>query len=144
MQYRPKLQLMPYLLLSCMGSAAHAQHDMDDLMELSPAQLSDISVSIASGTLKSLSHSAAVTSVITAEQIASMGATELHEILETVPGMHVTIQPVTNDYSYSMRGMRNDTNSEVLLMMNGTRFSVPQQGTHMAGMVIPVENIQRI
>ena len=113
-------------------------------MELSPAELGNISVSIASGTVKKLSHSAAVTSVITAEQITTMGATELHEVLETVPGIHATIQPVTGDYSYSMRGMRNDTNSEVLLMMNGTRFSVPYQGTHMAGMIVPVENIQRI
>lgn len=144
MRYRLQLQLMQSLLLSLMGSVAHAQHDMDDLMELSPAQLADISVSIASGTMKSLSHSAAVTSVITAEQIKAMGATELHEILETVPGMHVTIQPVTNDYNYSMRGIRNDANAEVLLMMNGTRFSVPYQGTHMAGMIIPVQNIQRI
>ena len=144
MQTPSKLQLLQYLLLSSISSIAHAQHDMDDLLELSPAELGDISVSIASGTPKSLSHSAAVTSVITAEQIATMGATELHEILETVPGIHATIQPVTNDYSYSMRGMRNDTNSEVLLMMNGTRFSTPQQGTHMAGMMIPVENIQRV
>lgn len=144
MRYRLQLQLMQSLLLSFIGGVAHAQHDMDDLMELSPAQLADISVSIASGTLKSLSHSAAVTSVITAEQIKAMGATELHEILETVPGMHITIQPVTNDYNYSMRGIRNEANSEVLLMMNGTRFSVPYQGTHMAGMIIPVQNIQRI
>lgn len=144
MHFRTSLPLLHSLLLGCMANIAHAQHDMDDLMALSPAELADISVSIASGTLKTLSHSAAVTSVITAEQIATMGATELHEILETVPGIHATIQPVTNDYSYSMRGMRNDTNSEVLLMMNGTRFSTPQQGTHMSGMIIPVENIQRV
>ncbi|QPK63151.1 TonB-dependent receptor [Methylomonas sp. LL1] len=144
MQNRLKLQLRRTLLLSCIGNYAYAQPSMDDLMELSPAELGDISVSIASGTAKALSHSAAVTSVITAEQISTMGATELHEILETVPGIHVTIQPVTNDYTYTMRGMRNDTNAEVLLMMNGTRFSVPQQGTHMAGMIIPVENIQRV
>ena len=144
MHYRVNLPLLHSLLLCCMTNIAHAQHEMIDLMALSPAELADISVSIASGTAKSLSHSAAVTSVITAEQISSMGATELHEVLETVPGIHATIQPVTNDYSYSMRGMRNDTNSEVLLLMNGTRFSVPYQGTHMAAMMVPVENIQRI
>lgn len=117
---------------------------MDDLLDLSPAELANISVSIASGTAKPVSQSAAVTSVITAEQITAMGATELHEVLETVPGMHVTIQPVTNDYSYTLRGIRNETNSEVLLLINGTRFSVPYQGTHMAGMIMPVENIQRV
>ncbi len=139
-----KLRLRYSLLFSCICRYAYAQHGMDDLMELSPSELADISVSIASGTAKTLSQSAAVTSVITAEQIATMGATDLHEILETVPGLHVTIQPVTNDYTYTMRGIRNDTNSEVLLMMNGTRFSTPQQGTHMAGMIIPVEAIQRV
>ncbi|MGR8930406.1 MAG: TonB-dependent receptor plug domain-containing protein [Gammaproteobacteria bacterium] len=117
---------------------------IDDLIELNPAQLGDIAVSIASGTARNLSQSAAVTSVITAEQITTMGATQLHEVLETIPGLHTTIQPVTNDYNYSMRGIRNDTNSEVLLMMNGTRFSTPQQGTHMSGMIIPVDAIERI
>lgn len=144
MRNRLKFPLMHSLLLNCIVSYAYAQQSMDDLMELSPAELADIPVSIASGTTKPLSQSAAVTSVITAEQIEAMGATELHEILETVPGVHAIIQPVTNDYSYTMRGMRNDTNSEVLLMMNGTRFSTPQQGTHMLGMMIPVEDIQRI
>lgn len=134
----------PSLLLSILGQPAFAEQTMNDLLDLSPAELANISVSIASGTAKPISHSAAVTSVITAEQISAMGATELHEVLETVPGMHVTIQPVTNDYNYTMRGMRNDTNAEVLLMLNGTRFSVPYQGTHMAGMIIPVENIQRV
>ena len=132
------------LILCMLGQAAHAEHTMNDLLDLSPAELANISVSIASGTTKLVAQSAAVTSVITAEQITAMGATELHEVLETVPGMHVTIQPITNDYSYTLRGIRNETNSEVLLLINGTRFSVPYQGTHMAGMIMPVENIQRV
>lgn len=143
MHYRIN-QTLIYLALNCFPQYAQAQHNIEELMELDPAQLAEIPVSIASGTPKSLSHSAAVTSVITAEQISTMGATDLHEVLETVPGLHATKQPLTNDYSFSLRGIRNDTNSEVLLLMNGTRFSVPQQGTHMVGMVIPVQNIQRI
>ena len=141
---KPKYAIWSALILFYMGPSARAQESLDELLALSPAELANVSVSIASGTAKPLSQSAAVTSVITAEQIAAMGATELHEVLETVPGLHVTIQPVTNDYNYSMRGIRNDTNAEVLLMMNGTRFSVPYQGTHMAGMIVPVQNIQRI
>ena len=34
-----------------------------------------------------------------------MGPTELNQILETVPGLHVRIQAITNDAVYSMRGM---------------------------------------
>ncbi|OAI14261.1 MULTISPECIES: TonB-dependent receptor plug domain-containing protein [Methylomonas] len=137
--------VVPAVLLCGLGQPAQGQdQSMTDLLELSPAELANISVSIASGTAKSVSQSAAVTTVITADQISAMGATELHEVLETVPGMHVSIQPVTNDYTYTMRGMRNQTNSEVLLMLNGTRFSIPYQGSHMAGMIVPVENIQRV
>lgn len=138
-------QLFGGLVLSTgVQTATHAQQNIDDLIELSPAELAEIPVSIATGTTRPVSQSAAVMSVITAEQIATMGATDLHEILETVPGLHVTIQPVTGDYNYTMRGIRNETNAEVLLMMNGTRFSLPYQGTHMAGMIVPVENIQRV
>jgi iron complex outermembrane receptor protein len=132
------------LLLACLCSPVLAEQSDPDFMELSPAELADIHVTIASGTSKPISRSAAVTSVITAEQISSMGATELHEVLETVPGIHATIQPVTNDYSYTMRGINNVTNAEVLMLINGTRFSVPYQGTHMAGMIIPLKDIQRI
>ena len=139
-----KRLLKPGLWLTLISQAANADKSMNDLLDMSPAELANISVTIASGTSKPIAQSAAVTSVITAEQIAAMGATDLHEVLETVPGMHVTIQPVTNDYSYTMRGIRNETNSEVLLMINGTRFSLPYQGTHMAGMIMPVENIQRV
>lgn len=144
MQRRLK-QLTSRVVLSIgLTTNAHAQQNLDELIELSPAELAEIPVSIASGTLRPAAQAAAVMSVITADQIATMGATDLHEVLETVPGLHVTIQPVTGDYNYTMRGIRNDTNAEVLLMMNGTRFSLPYQGTHMAGMIIPVENIQRV
>lgn len=144
MRTRLKQLISSILLSPTLDMPAYGQQNLDELIELSPAQLAEIPVSIATGTARPAAQSAAVTSVITAEQITSMGATNLHEILETVPGMHVTIQPVTGDYSYTMRGIRNDTNSEVLLLMNGTRFSTPYMGTHMAGMVIPVENIQRV
>ena len=83
-----------------------ADQTMDDFFFMSPAESANISVSIATGTAKPTYQSAAVTTVITAEQIKSMGATELHQMLETVPGLHVSIQAVTNDPAYSMRGIR--------------------------------------
>ncbi len=126
---------------------SHVNADSDkveELFALSPAELAAIPVTIASGTVKKLIHSAAVTSVITAEEIDSMGATDLHELLQTVPGMVVSIQPVTSDYIYSLRGINNSTGSRILFMMNGTRINVPYKGSIMAGMEIPVEAIQRI
>ncbi|MGR8997982.1 MAG: TonB-dependent receptor plug domain-containing protein [Gammaproteobacteria bacterium] len=117
----------------------------EDLMDLSLEQLAAIPVTtIATGTPKPVFQSAAVTSVITAEQIKSMGATQLHEVLETVPGVHATLQPVTGDYSYSIRGIRNAQNSQVLILLNGTRITTPINGTLMTGTELPIDAIQQV
>ncbi len=138
-------RLISLFMLWCLSVNVIAQEqDIDDLFSMSPAQLAEISVSIATGTAKPVFRSAAVTTVITSAQINTMGATDLHEVLETVPGLHATIQPVTNDYVYTMRGIKNATGAQVLLMLNGTRFNVPYKGSSMSGMEIPVEAIQRI
>ncbi len=118
--------------------------EMDHFFAMTPEQLANVTVSIASGTAKPAYHSAAVTTVITAEQIKIMGATELSQVLETVPGLHVRIQGVTNDPVYSMRGISNEVNAQVLIMLNGTRFSVPYKGSTMSGMELPVAAIQKI
>ncbi len=139
------LRLKLGIVLMCSSFKVMAiEQDMDDFFSMSPTELANISVTIASGTAKPAYKSAAVTTVITAQQIKIMGATELHQVLETVPGLHVSIQAVTNDPIYSMRGINNDVNAQVLFMLNGTRFSVPYKGSTMTGMALPVEAIQQI
>jgi iron complex outermembrane receptor protein len=117
---------------------------VDDYFAMSPAELAATPVTIATGTPILISQSAAVTTVITAEQIKSMGATELHEILGTVPGVHASMQAVTGDYHYSMRGIHNATNSEVLVLLNGTRVTSGYRGTVMVGLEMPIEAIQQV
>lgn len=133
--------LLAYLLIETARAAGGGDND---LFAMSPAELANVSVTIATGSAKPQAQAAAVTTVITADQIRTMGATELHEVLETVPGIHVSSKAVTHDYLYTMRGMRNDTNAQVLFMLNGTRFSTPHNGTFMSGMEIPVQAIQKI
>jgi len=140
---RLQLHIISIAFISAMCFSAVAE-EMDDFFEMSPEQLANIAVSIATGTAKPAYQAAAVTTVITAEQIKTMGATKLHQVLETVPGLHVRIQAVTNDPVYSMRGISNDVNAQVLVMLNGTRFSVPYKGSTMTGMTLPVEAIQKI
>ncbi len=142
-------RLILFIVTLCVGSfsvssVAQEEQEMDDFFSMSPAELANISVSIATGTAKPAYQSAAVTSVITAEQIKSMGAINLDQVLETIPGLHVSIQSVNNDPVYSMRGVRNEVNNQLLVMLNGTRFSVPYKGSAMQGMEIPVEAIQQI
>jgi iron complex outermembrane receptor protein len=115
-----------------------------DYFSMSPAELAATTVTIATGTPKAVFQSAAVTSVVTAEQIKSMGATELHEVLETVPGVHASLQSSTYDYSYSLRGIRNATNSELLMMVNGTRINTPFRGSTMSHFELPLEAVERV
>ena len=89
-------------------------------------------------------RSAGSTSVITEEQIKSMGAIELHEILETVPGIHASLQPITNDYNYTVRGIANQTNSQMLILLNGTRITSPFQGSTASSLDLPVAAIERV
>ncbi|MEQ1637987.1 MAG: TonB-dependent receptor [Methylococcales bacterium] len=134
------------IVCSVIAGSLHAAEEMDDFFDKSPLELAAIpvSVSIATGSPKSLAQSAGITSVITAEQIKSMGATELHEVLETVPGIHASVQSVTGDYHYTIRGIQNATNSELLILLNGTRITTPFRGTLMSGTELPVEAIQQV
>ncbi|MGZ8224816.1 MAG: TonB-dependent receptor plug domain-containing protein, partial [Methylobacter sp.] len=141
-----KIVIYYLAILFCSGLAvtqANAE-EVDDFFSMSPAELAAIPVAIATGTPKPIFQSAAVTSVITAEQIKSMGATELHEVLETVPGVHASLQENSYDYNYSIRGIRSGANSQVLMLLNGTRITTPFQGTLMTGTELPIEAIQRV
>ena len=131
--------------IGCLGSGiAIAENKVEDYFAMSPAELAETPVTIATGTSKPVFQAAAVTSVVTAEQIKSMGATELHEVLETVPGVHATLQPNTADYSYSIRGIRNAQNSQVLILLNGTRITTPFNGTLPTGTELPIEAILQV
>jgi len=120
------------------------ESDVDDFFALSPAELAAMPVTIATGTPKPVFQSAGVTSVITYDQIKAMGATELHEVLETVPGIHVGLQGSSFDYKYSVRGIGNNTNSQVLMLLNGTRITTPFRGTLTTGIELPIEAIERV
>ena len=138
------------VMLSCLvfsgvsSNSVWADSKVDDYFAMSPAELAEMPVAIATGTPRPVFQSAAVTSVVTADQIKSMGATQLHEVLETVPGVHASLLPNSYDYSYSIRGIANSANSEVLILLNGTRITTPFGGTLNAGTEIPVEAIQQV
>ena len=132
------------MMLAFSLTASYAADDMEDFFSKSPAELAAMPVTIATGTPKPNFRSAGSTSVITEEQISAMGATELHEIMETVPGIHTSLQPITNDYSYTVRGIANQTNSQMLILLNGTRITSPFQGSTASSLDLPVAAIERV
>ncbi|RZI43464.1 TonB-dependent receptor [Herbaspirillum sp. HC18] len=132
-------------ILAWQASDARAQSAEEDELALVYGDKS--TVSIATGTQQPLRRAPAVATVITAADIAAMGATDLDEVLETVPGVHVSRNPIIYTPVYVIRGIgaSGPTNPQVLLMQNGiplTSMYTGDKGNMWSGM--PVENIARI
>lgn len=102
-------------------------------------------VSIATGSQQSLRRAPAVATVITAQDIAAMGATDLDEVLETVPGIHVSRSVQGYSPLYVIRGIYSDYNPQTLVLQNGvpmTTMFIGNRGNAWYG--LPLENIARI
>jgi outer membrane cobalamin receptor len=102
-------------------------------------------VSIATGNLQSLRRAPAVASVVTAADIAAMGATDLDQVLETVAGVHIGRS--ANSYAplYIVRGVYSQQLPQVLVMQNGVPVTTLFQSNkgNLWGR-FPVESISRI
>ena len=102
-------------------------------------------ISIATGTQQPVAKAPAVASVITARQIKEMGATDLDQVLETVPGLHVSHDPFGYGSVYLFRGIYAQYNPQVLLLINGIPQTALFHGDRnliWAGM--PVQDISRV
>ncbi|CAM3886625.1 TonB-dependent receptor plug domain-containing protein [Roseateles saccharophilus] len=125
-------------------SAAYAQAPNDE-DELAQVYADKTTISIATGRPQALRRAPAVATVITAQDIATMGANDLDEVLETVPGLHVSRSNGAYSPQYLIRGVASDFNPQVLMLQNGvpmTTLYVGSRGIIWGG--LPVQNIARI
>jgi outer membrane receptor protein involved in Fe transport len=104
------------------------------------------SISIATGSKQLLRRAPSVASVITSEEIAAMGAKDLDQVLESVPGLHVSRSSIRYASTYVIRGVyTGQTNPQVLLLQNGIPTTTMYTGDKgYAWYGVPVENIARI
>jgi len=92
-----------------------------DLIDLPLEDFFDIQiVSEATGSKQIVSKAPAIVKVITAEDIKAMGATDLEEVLETVPELHVTRNTLANQPLYLIRGIYSSYNPEVVCLIDNT------------------------
>lgn len=113
--------------------------------ELALAYGDNSTISIATGSKQTLRHAPAVATVITARDIEAMGATDLDQALESVPGLHVSKSHVASKPIYSFRGIHTFQNSQVLMLVNGIPITNVFQGDRSqiwGGM--PLENVARV
>ncbi|MBY0237969.1 MAG: TonB-dependent receptor [Burkholderiaceae bacterium] len=137
----------PYCLaiLLALQAAAASAHAPADEEELSLLYGEAASVTIATGNALSLRRAPAIASVITAADIANMGASDLDQVLESIPGIHVMRS--ANSYAplYVMRGVYSQFAPQVLVMQNGipvTTLYTGNKGNVWGG--FPVDHIARI
>lgn len=112
---------------------------------LSLAELGQVEISIATGNSTPLDRAPATATVITAGEIQAMGARNLNEVLETVPGLHVSLSSLSRlDSVYSIRGIHTGFNPQVLLMLNGVPVQYSIQGGRPTLFRLPVTSIDRV
>lgn len=138
------VQLILVLLTAAwtVNSYAASQSEED---ELALAYGDKSFVSIATGSKQPIARAPSVASVITAEDIQAIGAADIDEVLETVPGLHVSRSPIGYNPIYTIRGISTQYNPQVLMLVNGIPITAAYVGDRSqiwAGM--PVENIARI
>ncbi|MVF11350.1 TonB-dependent receptor [Ketobacter sp. MCCC 1A13808] len=136
--------LLPLLPLS---SGAFADN-VDSLLALSLQELGEISVSIATGSPKSITGAPAGASLITANDIYTMGALTLEDALQTVPGLYISRASVSNAPRYFFRGVASRHNPQALLLVNGVPMSglfLGDRSQHLPNQYsLPAKIIERI
>ncbi len=141
-KYAYPLYLAAALTIPTMQALAQSPSDED---ELTLVYGDNDSVSIATGTVQALRRAPAVASVITAADIAAIGASDLDQVLEGVAGIHVNRS--ANNYSplYVVRGIVSQVTPQVLVLQNGVPITTIYQGNkgNLWG-GYPVEHIARI
>ena len=99
----------------------------------------------ATGSLKPVHEAPSVATVINDEDIEKIGARTLGEVLETVPGLHVT---ASNENAmvevFSIRGIQTSLNPHVLFLLNGNPLTFTYTGSRLTSMNIPVAGISRV
>jgi len=117
----------------------------EDEQELALVYGDKTTVSIATGTKQLLRKAPSTATVITAEDIANMGALTVDEALESVPGLHVSRSTAYLSANYHIRGIVSDYNPEVLMLVNGVPMTSNFVGNRNdMSVALPVENISRI
>ena len=102
-------------------------------------------ISIATGVTQPIAKAPAVASVVTAEEIEKIGARDIDDVLETIPGLHVAKDSTGYNPIYTFRGIYAGLNPQVLMLINGIPITNLFQGDRnvvWGGM--PVQSISRI
>ncbi|MBL1276544.1 MAG: TonB-dependent receptor [Ectothiorhodospiraceae bacterium] len=132
--------LVPTMLAVFSGSLVCAQTLDEDIALAFDEQF----ISIATGGQTDISRAPAIATVITADDIAKMGAQNLDQVLESVPGFHVSASSIRLTPIYSIRGIQSDVGPQVLMLINGVPITQMWQGDRGLLPTLPIADIARV
>lgn len=135
-----KLCVLLALVWSCTAAAQSSEEE-----DLALVYGDNATITIVTGSQQAITRAPAAATVITARDIAAMGATDLDQALQSVPGLHVSMSNVALNPIYSFRGIATSHNPQVLMLVNGipiTNVLWGNRGQIWGGM--PLENVARI
>ena len=101
-------------------------------------------ISLATGRSQPISRAPAVATVITAKDIEEMGATNLDQVLESVPGVHVSRSSGRFSPVISIRGIHTNRNPQVLMLVNGVPITRAFLGDRGVRPTLPIAGIERV
>lgn len=136
-------RVLSIILIFVYAGAAAAQTSEEEDLALAYGDQS--TVSIATGGQQPIRRAPAVATVITSRDFEAMGATDLDQALESVPGLHVSMSSIVLAPIYSFRGIYTKLNPQVLVLVNGIPVTTAYNGdrSQMWG-GMPLENVARI
>ncbi len=143
---KPALLLPLFLFFSVYQLYAESEDTtMTALFDMSIEELINTQVSIATKSSQKLSEAPSIVSVITADDIQNMGAREMEDVLQTIPGFELT-RSYAGYYNIGVRGVKDSRiTSKLLIMIDGVPFNQIFYGSYAAwGYDINLDIIERI
>jgi iron complex outermembrane recepter protein len=131
-------------ILAIFPAPVRAEQSPSDLSDQSIEALMNVQVTSVSKTEQSLSNVAAAIFVITQEDIARSGATNIPDLLRMVPGIDVA-QINSNTWAISSRGFNGRFSNDLLVLVDGRSVYTPAfGGVFWDALDFPLEDIERI
>ncbi|MGH9559875.1 MAG: TonB-dependent receptor plug domain-containing protein [Terracidiphilus sp.] len=130
--------------ISLLASPSRGGESQNDLANQSLQDLMNMQVTTVSKTEQKLSQTAAAVFVITQEEIARSGATNIPDLLRMVPGMNVA-QIDSNTWAVNARGFNSRFANELQVLVDGRSvYSDSFGGVFWDQLDLPLEDVERI
>ncbi|MET0027669.1 MAG: TonB-dependent receptor [Candidatus Thiodiazotropha sp.] len=141
LNYASKTLIFFVISLISSNTCAYQDDQLDEYLSMTIEQLMELEVTISTNTKQRLKQAPATVTVLTANDFKATGSTNLVELLESVPGLHIRM----NQFGYRpLIQFRGAKGQQTLLMINGEPMRDLMWGFGIYWKGIPASSIERV